>query len=123
MLSSRSSISPSIRVPVWSRPKRWPLATSYRRAISKQALVREGNLRGVRGPHGGYSLSRNYKRITAEDIMHAARRKDDGNIPLPVSSLINEVVRPALDDAERSFATALRRIGVEELARAREKQK
>jgi len=77
----------------------------------------------VRGPHGGYSLSRNYKRITAEDIMHAARRKDDGNIPLPVSSLINEVVRPALDDAERSFATALRRISVEELARAREKQK
>ena len=55
--------------------------------------------------------------------MHAARRKDDGNIPLPVSSLINEVVRPALDDAERSFATALRRISVEELARAREKQK
>ena len=88
-----------------------------------QALVREGILKGVRGPHGGYSLARDHKRITAEDIMHAAGREDDGDVPLPVSSLISEVVRPALGDAERSFATALRRISVEDLARAAEKQK
>jgi len=88
-----------------------------------QALVREGILRGVRGPHGGYSLARDHKRITAEDILRAAGNDDDGEIPLPVSALVNDIVRTALADAERSFATALRRISVDDLARAAEKQK
>ncbi len=88
-----------------------------------QALVREGILRGVRGPHGGYSLARDHKRITAEDILRAAGNDDDGDIPLPVSALINDIVRTALANAERSFATALRRINVDDLARAAEKQK
>jgi Rrf2 family transcriptional regulator, iron-sulfur cluster assembly transcription factor len=87
-----------------------------------QALVRAGILKGVRGPHGGYALARDHKRITAEDILRAAGN-DDGDLPLPVSSLVNDVVRPALADAERSFAAALRRISVEDLARAAEKQK
>ena len=88
-----------------------------------QALVREGILKGVRGPHGGYALAREHKRITAEDILRAAGSSDDGAMPLPVSSLVNDVVRPALVDAERSFSAALRRINVEDLARAAEKQK
>ncbi len=88
-----------------------------------QALVRDGILRGVRGPHGGYSLARDHKRITAEDILRAAGNDDDDDIPLPVSPLVNDIVRTALADAERSFATALRRISVEDLARAAEKQK
>jgi Rrf2 family iron-sulfur cluster assembly transcriptional regulator len=88
-----------------------------------QALVREGILRGVRGPHGGYSLARDHKRITAEDILRAAGNDDDGDIPLPVSALVNDIVRTALADAERSFATALRRISVDDLTRAAEKQK
>ena len=73
-----------------------------------QALVREGILKGVRGPHGGYALAREHKRITAEDILRAAGSSDDGAMPLPVSSLVNDVVRPALVDAERSFSAALR---------------
>jgi Rrf2 family protein len=88
-----------------------------------QALVREGILKGVRGPHGGYALARERKRITAEDILRAAGSSDDGGLPLPVSNLINDVVRPALVEAERSFSAALRRISVEDLARAAEKQK
>lgn len=88
-----------------------------------QALVREGILKGVRGPHGGYSLARDHKRITAEDILHAAGSDDDGDIPLPVSALVNDIVRTVLADAERSFTTALRRINVDDLARAAENQK
>ncbi len=88
-----------------------------------QALVREGILKGVRGPHGGYALAREHKRITAEDILRAAGSSDDGHLPLPVSSLVNDVVRPALIEAERSFSAALRRISVEDLTRAAEKQK
>jgi DNA-binding IscR family transcriptional regulator len=88
-----------------------------------QALVREGILKGVRGPHGGYALAKDHRRISAEDILRAASRAGDDEIPLPISGLVNDVVRPALADAERSFAAALRRISVEDLARAAEKQK
>ena len=42
-----------------------------------QALVREGILKGVRGPRGGYELGREQRRITAEDILRAARSLDD----------------------------------------------
>ena len=88
-----------------------------------QALVREGILKGVRGPHGGYALAKEHKRISAEDILRAASRAGDDKIPLPISGLVHDIVRPALADAERSFAAALRRISVEDLARATEKQK
>ena len=43
-----------------------------------QALVREGILKGARGPHGGYELAREQRRITAEEILRAARTVDDG---------------------------------------------
>ncbi len=88
-----------------------------------QALVREGILKGVRGPHGGYALAREHRRITAEDILRAAGHADEGEMPLPASALVNDVVRPALAEAERSFSAALRRISVEDLTRAAEKQK
>jgi Rrf2 family protein len=88
-----------------------------------QALVREGILKGVRGPHGGYALAREHRRVTAEDILRAAGHADDGALPLPVSTLVNDVVRPALAEAERSFSAALRRISVEDLRRAAEKLK
>ena len=62
-----------------------------------QALVRDGILRGVRGPHGGYELAREHRRITADDILRAAgSTEDDGDPPLPNSSLVSDVVRPAL---------------------------
>jgi Rrf2 family iron-sulfur cluster assembly transcriptional regulator len=88
-----------------------------------QALVREGILQGVRGPHGGYALAREHKRITAEDILRAAGRAGDEDFPMPAIGLVSDVVLPALIDAERSFAAALRRISVEDLAGAAQKQK
>src|SRR5471032_492008 len=64
-----------------------------------QALVRDGILKGVRGPHGGYELAREQKRISAEDILRAAgSAEDEGEPPLPASALVNGVVRPALVD-------------------------
>jgi Rrf2 family protein len=86
-----------------------------------QALVREGILKGVRGPHGGYALAKDHKRISAEDILRAANGAGEDGIPLPISGLVNDVIRPALADAERSFTAALRRISLEDLARAAEK--
>src|SRR5712691_13344126 len=58
-----------------------------------QTLVRDGILRGVRGPHGGYELAREQRRISAEDILRAASSAEDADDPpLPGSVLINSVV-------------------------------
>ena len=83
-----------------------------------QALVRDGILKGIRGPRGGYALGREHRHISAEDILRAAGSADEGDDPLlPDSLLVDSVVRPALAEAERSFATALARINVEDMVR------
>jgi len=83
-----------------------------------QALVRDGILKGVRGPHGGYELAREQKRISAEDILRAAGSAEEaGEPPLPSSALVNDVVRPALAEAERIFSAALGRINIEFMAK------
>jgi Rrf2 family protein len=87
-----------------------------------QALVRDGILKGVRGPHGGYALAR--KRISAEEILRSASDAGEpGEPPLPASALIGEVVRPALAEAERAFGVALGRISVEDMVRRAESLK
>jgi Rrf2 family protein len=86
-----------------------------------QALVRDGILKGLRGPHGGYELAREPSRITAEDILRAAGSAEEaGEPPLPASALVNDVVRPALAEAERTFSAALGRINVEDIAKQAE---
>src|SRR5437868_4668573 len=57
-----------------------------------QALVREGILKGVRGPRGGYELAREPRRITADDILRAAGTVEDDEAPVTGSSLISDVV-------------------------------
>jgi Rrf2 family protein len=83
-----------------------------------QALVREGILRGVRGPHGGYELAREDRRISAEDILRAAEDAED--LPVSSSALANNIVKPALVEAERAFSSALGRISIEDMAKRAE---
>jgi Rrf2 family protein len=81
-----------------------------------QALVRDGILNGIRGPRGGYELAREEKHITAAEILRAASQAEEADSPpLPSSTLVNDVVRPALAEAERTFAAALGRISIEEM--------
>jgi len=83
-----------------------------------QALVRDGILRGIRGPHGGYELAREHRKITAEDILRSASRVDDEeDQQTSLPKLVSDVVRPALAEAERSFSTALGRINVEDMVK------
>ena len=83
-----------------------------------QALVREGILKGIRGPRGGYELARERRRITADDILRAAGNIDDEGEPgASGAGLLNDVVRPAVAQAEKAFSAALSRISIEELAR------
>ena len=87
-----------------------------------QALVRVGILRGIRGPRGGYELARERRRISADDILRAAGTIDDAGDPAATASsaLLNEVVIPAVGQAERAFSVALSRINLEELVRQAE---
>jgi Rrf2 family protein len=81
-----------------------------------QALVREGLLKSARGPRGGYLLAREEHRITADEILCAARTIDDGaETPVSGSPLFNQIVAPALAEAENAFSNALGRISVAEL--------
>jgi Rrf2 family protein len=84
-----------------------------------QALAREGILKAVRGPHGGYVLAREQRRITAADILRAAGTvNDESEAPVSGSALLVDVVGPALAKAENAFSNALSRISVEDLARS-----
>ena len=81
-----------------------------------QALVHDGILRGVRGPHGGYALGRDKAHITANEILRAAGTVEDASEnPLPGSFLVVGVVLPALAQAEQAFASALGTIHLAEL--------
>jgi Rrf2 family iron-sulfur cluster assembly transcriptional regulator len=86
-----------------------------------QALVRMGILKGIRGPRGGYELARERRRITADEILRAAGTIEDDIDPVTASSvLLNDVVVPAVSQAEKAFSLALSRINLEDLVRQAE---
>ena len=86
-----------------------------------QALVREGILKGVRGPRGGYELARDRRRITVNDILKAASVGEDGEEAAQSGSgLLEQVVTPAIAQAEKVFVAALNRITIEDLVRRAE---
>jgi Rrf2 family iron-sulfur cluster assembly transcriptional regulator len=88
-----------------------------------QALVRDGILKGIRGPRGGYELARERQRVTADDILRAAGTVDDVAEQPVASELLSKVVLPALSAAEQEFGIALGRINLEDMARSAEKLK
>jgi Rrf2 family protein len=91
-----------------------------------QALVRQGVLKGVRGPRGGYELAREPSRITANDILRAIGTTDSntgtGEGAATKSPLLAEVVMPALAQAEGVFSGALGHINIEDLVTAAREQ-
>lgn len=82
-----------------------------------QALVRQGILKGVRGPRGGYELARERRRITAGDIVRIAMsaQEEDGTAPLPESRLAEVVVAPLVTRGTEAFLTELDKVTVEDL--------
>src|SRR3954451_6643074 len=87
-----------------------------------QALVRQGILKGVRGPRGGYELARERRRITAGDVVRAAMTAtgEDGLPPLPDSNLVDLVIGPVVAQATQAFLTELDRVTVDDLCRQAE---
>ncbi|ACA19362.1 transcriptional regulator, BadM/Rrf2 family [Methylobacterium sp. 4-46] len=83
-----------------------------------QALVRHGLLKGLRGPHGGYELARERRRIRVGDIARAVLALGDGEAgrPAPAAGLID----PLLAAAGQAFLATLDAVTVEELCRRAE---
>ena len=71
--------------------------------------------------HGGYALGRERNRITADDILRAAiTAEETEEVPLSASTLVNEIVRPALAETERTFSIALGRINIDDMVKRAE---
>ena len=85
-----------------------------------QALVHEGIFHGVRGPRGGYELARERRRISIADILRAAGTVEDAEGDTPRSRILDEVVLPAIADAERAFTSALARLNLEDMTKRAE---
>ncbi len=77
-----------------------------------QKLVRAGVLRGVRGPHGGYLLAREKRRITLADICKALGEEE----AIPKSTpLGNQIVVPVLRKFQASIAERLHETTIADL--------
>jgi Rrf2 family protein len=85
-----------------------------------QSLVRDGILKGIRGPHGGYEFARERRDATANDILRAAGTVHEAEEE-PNSELVAEVVFPVLLAAEQEFGEALSRISLDYMVRHAER--
>jgi len=86
-----------------------------------QALVHEGIFHGIRGPRGGYELARERRQITVADILKAAGTVEEAeNNSAMGSRVLQDIVLPAVSDAEAAFTAALAQLNVEDLARRAE---
>src|SRR3954454_15405887 len=78
-----------------------------------QALVHEGIFHGIRGPRGGYELARERERISVADILRVAGSVEDGEAA-PRSRILDDIVLPALAEAEQAFAVSLAKLCIED---------
>ena len=87
-----------------------------------QSLVRQGVLKGVRGPRGGYRLAKERRRITAGEIVRiVAELEAADEPPLSGSSPIGEkVVRPAIEEIHNNLLKQLDAISIDDLCRRAE---
>ena len=86
-----------------------------------QVLAVNGILAGQRGRLGGYELARDSSLISAGDILRAVRAVEMADAKIARNRISENVVIPALREAERAFSEALRRIAVEQLVRSVQK--
>lgn len=89
-----------------------------------QRLVREGILKGVRGPRGGYRLARERRRISVGEILAVVSEIEQAEEEAATcpSDLATQVVRPLMSKMNDQFMTELKKITLEDLCHeAREK--
>ncbi len=82
-----------------------------------QALVRQGVLKGVRGPRGGYRLAKERRRITAGEIVRIVAELEVADEPplAGASPMGEKVVRPAIEAIHLDLLRQLDAISIEDL--------
>lgn len=71
-----------------------------------QGLVRNGILKSIRGPRGGYLLARERRRITLGDIVRAAASSNNPGEE-SISAMCSKIIQPIIADATAAAETAL----------------
>lgn len=85
-----------------------------------QDLVRHGILKGTRGPRGGYELARERRRITLGEIVRKLGSDPAHETRPTPARVIEDVVVPALADAEAAYLRMLDTVSVQDLTDAAE---
>jgi Rrf2 family protein len=79
-----------------------------------QSLARDGILKSLRGPRGGYWRARERDSVTANDILRAAGT-DDAPEEEAKSELVVKVILPVLSPVEQECGQALSRIRLDDI--------
>jgi Rrf2 family protein len=88
-----------------------------------QQLVREGILKGVRGPRGGYTLARERRRVTLGEIVRVVSRMEaEEDEPSSVAELGEKVIHPIWRDVQEALLARLDAITMEELCNEAERR-
>ncbi|WP_395666636.1 RrF2 family transcriptional regulator [Methylocella sp.] len=82
-----------------------------------QALVRANILKGLRGPHGGYELARERRRITAGAVLRAVLGENAGPAEAAGGPLVAHVIGPMIETASAAFLKELDAITIEDVCR------
>ncbi|HXP97376.1 MAG TPA: Rrf2 family transcriptional regulator [Telmatospirillum sp.] len=83
-----------------------------------QQLVRSGILIGVRGPHGGYRLARERRRVSVGEIVRVVRAleaAEETEEDLPSSDLGRDVIRPMWTVLQEDIMVRLDGISIDDL--------
>ena len=88
-----------------------------------QRLVRDGILKGVRGPRGGYTLARERRRVTLGDVVRVVDALEaEEEAPGSTAELGARVIGPLWDGIETELLRRLDGITMEDLCREAEEK-
>jgi len=86
-----------------------------------QRLVREGVLRGVRGPRGGYTLARERQRVTLGDVVRVVSTLEaDEDTTASTAELGEKIVAPLWEGVQAEILARLDTVTIEDLCREAE---
>jgi Rrf2 family protein len=84
-----------------------------------QQLVRQGVLKGVRGPRGGYTLARERRKVTVGDVVRVVDQLDaeTENDPVSQAPLGEQIIAPLWEETRTMLLEKLDEVTMEDLCR------
>lgn len=81
-----------------------------------QTLVKANILKGIRGPHGGYELARERRKISAGEIVRAIFAETTQEPETPIESgLFLTLINPMIHEATEAFLGHLDQVSIDSL--------